>query len=256
MVGAWQDTADAYLRSFARLCAGTVDEMLRLAGPGGGGRRLLDIGTGPGTVAAAAGRHGHRVIGLDSDRSMIDLAARRNPRIAFGVGALPDLPRRDHAFDVITANFVVNHTPDPRRAVAELYRVTLPGGRLVATIWPARPLPLNQLWAEVLRRAAASPPPGSRLPPDLDFDRSEAGFAGILSRAGFDRVDCAELAWTFEIEPAGLWSAVEAGIGRTYRAQDTAGRAQLRAAYADLTGGADRLRLRSTALIACAVRPH
>ena len=222
---------------------------------------MLDIGTGPGTVAAAVHASGTAVVGMDKDRSMTTLAARRHPEIPFASAALPLLPVADQAVDAVTANFVVNHTPDPRAALREVFRVLRPGGQLVATIWTSQVVPLNQLWNDVMRQAAVSPPAGVRLPPDLDFERTVEGFGRILTEACFDQVDCQETRWTFEIVPDDLWVAVEAGIavvGQTYRSQGLSGRARMRTAYEDVTSTQSpngHLTLPSIALIASARRP-
>ena len=260
MAGAWQNTADAYDRSFARLCGGTVVEVVTRLGPGDGPRTVLDIGTGPGTVAAAARAGGRTVVGMDEDHSMTTLAARRHPDIAFVRAALPRLPCPDGVFDAVTANFVLNHTPDPGAATAEVLRTLRPGGLLVATVWTSQVVPLNQLWKDVVHRASVAPPPGTRLPPALDFDRTVAGFSGLLAGAGFDQVDCRETRWTFRIGPDDLWGAVEAGIaviGQTYRSLDPGGRERMRTAYEEATSAASTsgtLVLPSVALIASARR--
>lgn len=259
--GGWEDSADAYVCSFGRLCAGTVPAIIDRLGPGRG-RRLLDIGTGPGTVAAAASLNGDTVVGMDSDDSMTALAARRHPEIRFVRGALPGLPCTDKSFDAITANFVVNHTPDPRAALRELFRATRAGGVLVATIWSSQVVALNQLWNEVMRIAEVVPPVGIRLAPELDFERTTVGFSAIVAEVGFTEVDCQETHWTFTISPDDLWVAVEAGIaviGQTYKSQNTTGRQRMRAAFDELTSASrtgDVLRLPSVALIASARRPQ
>lgn len=237
MPGSWEDSADAYAQSFARLCAGTVEEIFARLGAGERDRLLLDVGTGPGTVAAAARSRGYSAIGMDSDLSMVRLAGRCHPEIARLQAALPELPCQDQVFDAATANFVINHTPDPRRALRELFRVIRPGGRLVATTWPSQIMPLNQFWNEVMQRAEVSPPTGTRLPAELDFERTTDGFAGILVEAGFEQIECQRTRWTFEISQDDLWIAVEAGIavaGQTYRTQDVGGRERIRSAYAEI----------------------
>lgn len=255
MPHSWENSAQAYAGSFARLCAGAVDEIMDRLGPGRSAR-LLDIGTGPGTVAAAASAAGHSVVGLDSDESMIALARRHHPALAFARATIQHLPFADQTFEAITANFVINHVPDPRGAAAELHRVLRTGGRLVATIWPSRTLPLNQFWSEVMAQAETAPPTGQRLPPEHDFGRTEEGLRALLVEAEFDRIDVQELEWTFEISPADLWTAVEggiAGIGQTYDAQDHAGRARMRSAYDKITSErarSDTLSFPTTALIA------
>lgn len=253
---AWENSASAYERSFARLCAGTAAELVSRLDDNH--QTVLDIGTGPGTVAAAADRSGRAVIGMDKDQSMVDLAARRHPSIAFARAALPELPCADRVFDAVTANFVVNHTPDPGAAARELRRVLRPGGRLVATIWTSQVVPLNQMWNDVLRQASVSPPPGVRLAPELDFDRTVEGFALLLTEAGFGQVECHEVRWIFQIEAGDLWVAVKAGIaviGQTYQSQDASGRKRMRAAYEEIAASLSidgALVLPSVALIAAA----
>lgn len=259
MAGGWEGSATAYERSFAPLCAGTVPAIIDCLGPGRG-RLLLDIGTGPGTVAAAARLNGDRVIGMDSDSSMTALAARRHPDVPFARGALPRLPCVDEAFDAVTANFVVNHTPDPRAAVNELARVTRRGGVLVATIWTSQVVPLNQLWNEVMQAAEVVPPAGTRLAAHLDFERTTSGFAGIIADAGFGAVNCRETRWIFTPSPDDLWAAVEAGIaviGQTYMSLGSAGRRRMRTAYDQVTrarSAGDGVSLPSVALVASARR--
>lgn len=119
-------------------------------GPAGTGRSMLDVGCGPGTVAVAARRAGFSAVGLDADPSMLDLAHRKNSATTLVCGALPDLPFADGQVDAVAANFVVNHTPEPRASVRELARVTRPGGRLALTIWTAVVGPMNQLWYDVM----------------------------------------------------------------------------------------------------------
>ena len=73
-----------------------------------------------------------------------------DPDMAGLTVGLPDLPFEDGAFDLVVAAFVVNHLDDPRAGVAEMARVTAPGGRVVATIWPSITWthrgPVDELW--------------------------------------------------------------------------------------------------------------
>ena len=58
-------------------------------------------------------------------------AGHRPPAVA---GALEALPLRDDAVDDTVAAFVLNHVDDPTAALAELARVTRPGGAVLATV--------------------------------------------------------------------------------------------------------------------------
>ncbi|MBG0560322.1 methyltransferase domain-containing protein [Actinoplanes sp. NEAU-A11] len=109
-------------------------EAVRLAGVGPG-QVALDIGCGTGralpALADAAGPTG-RVLGLDFTPDML-LAARKAGRDDDASLILADarrLPVADAAADVIFAAGLVHHLPDPVAGLAELARVTRPGGTL------------------------------------------------------------------------------------------------------------------------------
>lgn len=115
------------------------------------GNAVLDVGCSGGylarRLAAAAGPDG-RVTGIDPSEPAIGYARRRaTPAMTFTVGTAQDLPLLDASFDVVTCTLAMHHVPARRRpeALAEMYRVTRPGGRLlVADFDPSRPpLPLH-----------------------------------------------------------------------------------------------------------------
>ncbi len=103
-------------------------------------QRLLDEALRPGAVALDAGcgrttrlRHYRdrivRLVGVDVDED----AGRENPHIDEFVRADLDqpLPFADDSFDLVYANFVVEHLEHPERTFAEWRRVLRRGGRLV-----------------------------------------------------------------------------------------------------------------------------
>jgi ubiquinone/menaquinone biosynthesis C-methylase UbiE len=160
----WSGVSRAYRASFARLCAGTIDEVLsELAG-----ERLLDVGCGTGDLLAEAIERGWAAEGVDPDPDMVAMSEAVAPGCV-RQAALPELPYDDGTFDAVTANFVVNHVPDPRAAMRELARVIAPRGRLAVTIWPAGGAGWSGLVAGAFADAGAVPLPSTRLPEQVDF---------------------------------------------------------------------------------------
>jgi len=100
---------------------------------------VLDVGCGTGVVtrdiAARVGARG-RVVGVDPSRTLLQMARRRitasapgtRPTFRHGDGlALPFAPA---SFDVTLAVTVLLHVPESDRVLAEMRRVTRPGGRV------------------------------------------------------------------------------------------------------------------------------
>jgi SAM-dependent methyltransferase len=97
-----------------------------------GDARILDAGCGSGRMLQELASYG-QVSGIELDEDAAALAAQRD----WGevqVGRLEELPWEDGTFDLITSLDVVEHTPDDREALAELRRVSKPGGWLLVTV--------------------------------------------------------------------------------------------------------------------------
>ncbi|MGD0557972.1 MAG: class I SAM-dependent methyltransferase [Streptosporangiaceae bacterium] len=101
------------------------------------GESVLDVGSSSGyltrRLAAVAGPEGH-VTGLDPAEPAIEYARRHaGPGMTFTVGIVQDLNLPDSSFDVVTCTLAMHHIPARQRqaAVAEMFRVTKPGGRLL-----------------------------------------------------------------------------------------------------------------------------
>lgn len=98
-------------------------------------REVLDVGCGIGVGPAWIARtHGCRVVGVDRSPRMIDWARRRardegvEARVSLLVADVLDLPFEDDRFDVVIAESVLAFVVDKERALAEMIRVTKPGG--------------------------------------------------------------------------------------------------------------------------------
>jgi SAM-dependent methyltransferase len=231
----WAGRAGAYRRSFARLCAYPADLVLDAAGVRAG-TAVLDVGTGPGTLAALAVVRGAKVTAVDPEPSMVSAAGHLIPDVR--VAALPDLPFPDGSFDAVVANFVLNHVGAPAAAVGELARVARPGGRVAVTIWPYPQPPLQRLWGDAL--AAAGVPVPDDLPalePERDFQRTPEGLAGLLAGA-FGEVRVERVEWTHRADPEDWWSGPANGLGTLGLIMQRVGPAasdRIRAAYDELS---------------------
>ncbi|MBU1250483.1 MAG: class I SAM-dependent methyltransferase [Actinobacteria bacterium] len=95
------------------------------------GERILDIAAGTGTSAAALSKSGAKVIALDFSQGMVEEGRRRHPGLEFVQGDAEKLPFGDDEFDAVTISFGLRNVQRPQVALAEMYRVLKPGGRLV-----------------------------------------------------------------------------------------------------------------------------
>lgn len=102
---------------------------LRAALEFGEPRSMLDVGCSFGYVIEAGRRLGMRSAGTDVSRYAVEVCQQRGYDAR--VGDLERLPCADGEFDLVVMNHVLEHTPDPRRALAEVSRV-LSGPGLVA----------------------------------------------------------------------------------------------------------------------------
>jgi len=84
--------------------------------------RVLDVGCGPKPYYPFFEPYAGEYVGVDVAGEGADL-----------VGSIESLPVPDGSFEVVLCTQVLEHTPDPARAVAELARVAVPGGRVLAS---------------------------------------------------------------------------------------------------------------------------
>ena len=102
------------------------------------GRTVLDLGCGAGFGTLLASRRvgpSGRAIGVDMTPEMIAKARRNVDRLGLSnvelvLGAAERLPLPDASVDLVISNGVFNLCTDKPRALAEVFRVLKPGGRL------------------------------------------------------------------------------------------------------------------------------
>lgn len=109
------------------------------------GARILDVGTGPGTIPIELATAAAPVVvdGLDLSAKMIGYAraaaraAGCDDRVTFVAADAGDMPFPDDSFDLIVSSMSQHHWSDVPAVVREIRRVLRPGGR--AWIYDARP---------------------------------------------------------------------------------------------------------------------
>jgi demethylmenaquinone methyltransferase/2-methoxy-6-polyprenyl-1,4-benzoquinol methylase len=93
---------------------------------------VLDLAAGTGTSSRTFIRAGARCVACDFSVGMLSVGARRPAeRLSFAAGDALALPFAAESFDAVTISFGLRNVADTGQALAELLRVTRPGGRLV-----------------------------------------------------------------------------------------------------------------------------
>jgi SAM-dependent methyltransferase len=117
------------------------------------GGDVLDVGCGPGVLTEVlVERYGaEHVTGIDPTPGFVEAARQRLPGVDLRQGTAEDLPYPDDRFDATFAQLVVHFMKDPVRGLAEMTRVTRPGGSVAACVWdhPGLRGPLTPFWSTV-----------------------------------------------------------------------------------------------------------
>jgi demethylmenaquinone methyltransferase/2-methoxy-6-polyprenyl-1,4-benzoquinol methylase len=157
------------------------------------------VATGTGDLAIELARRvgrGGEVVGVDFAEAMLELAREKAPEIRFGAGNALELPFADDEFAAATVGFGARNFADLGRGLAEMVRVTRPGGRVVVLelTTPERP-PLSwffRMWFDrvvpALGRVAGDPDAYSYLPSSVQRFPSPQALAGELAAAGLTDV--------------------------------------------------------------------
>ena len=158
----------------------------------GRGHRVLELGCGTGLLSEhLAQRVGHEgeVLGLDPMPLRVQIAHQRGRQnLRFQVGHPGQLARFGAgSFDAIVANGVLHTWPDAAQALAECWRLLVPGGRLgVVTPSAEHPHPARRVQAAVLAQPAYAAHP---LPAEAqERPLSAAQLRSALRQAEFDEL--------------------------------------------------------------------
>lgn len=212
----WEQRPDGYHHLAAGLTTRVIERLLDAAAVDRG-KRVLDVGTGPGYVAAACAVRGADVVGIDVAAEMVALARKLRPEIEFRQGDAERLPFADGSFDAVLANFVILHVGRPEQVAAELSRVLKPGGRLALSTWdvPKRGRLLGVL-VDAVAEAGVSPPTDIPAGPPFFHFADEGNFNRLLRDASLHDVDVQTVAFTQRFaDDDDLWNGLIGGTVRT-----------------------------------------
>ncbi len=151
------------------------------------GARVLDAGCGGGHWTVGFALHGAEVVGVDIAPEMLRIAGEHIAAAGDDVaaactllqGSLLALPLPDASVDLVHCRCVLQFSPDPVTALAELARVLRPGGRAVVCV----PGALSPIYAGSWKRfttPASAQTSSYLLPWELE---------GLLTQAGWQIVD-------------------------------------------------------------------
>ncbi|WP_158564064.1 class I SAM-dependent methyltransferase [Jiangella anatolica] len=213
---AWAQSAEGRIRPLYD----DVLDRLRLAPA----TRLLDAGCGAGLFAELAARAGAEVTGLDAASGLIEYARGRRPEATYVVGELQRMPFDDDAFDVVTAFNSVVYAADPRRAIAEIARLTAPSGRAVLTVGAGPEQAESAALINPLARRGDVPDSST-----LDLADADATRDALLD-AGFTTVTTADIAFDVHFDDVDDAIAAQVPAGPVTAAIRHSGRAAVEAA--------------------------
>jgi SAM-dependent methyltransferase len=130
--------ADAYERFMGRWSARLAPRFVAWAGVRDG-EDVLDVGSGTGVLASAVAlaAPASHIVGIDPAAPYVALARSRaaTDHVHFEVGSGQQLRFADARFDRVLSLLVLNFIPDRDQALAEMIRVTRPGGTVAAAVW-------------------------------------------------------------------------------------------------------------------------
>jgi demethylmenaquinone methyltransferase / 2-methoxy-6-polyprenyl-1,4-benzoquinol methylase len=175
------------------------------AGPGD---RVLDLAAGTGTSSVTFAASGADCVACDFSFGMLQAGqarlAAKDPlreqtrgRVAFVAGDALTLPFRDGAFDAVTISFGLRNVHGAPNALAEMRRVTRPGGRLVVCEFSRITVPpLDMLYRRYLtgvlpaiaRRAARNPAAYEYLAESINDWPAQQELADVIRAAGWSAV--------------------------------------------------------------------
>ncbi len=182
--------AEAYDRAMGGHSRLTAPLFIGFIGSIHDGDHVLDVGCGTGslTFTIANTTKASKIVGIDPSEGFIEYVRSGNadPRVTFEIGDAQQLPYPDASFDKSLSQLVISHVPDPRRVVAEMLRVTRPGGIVAACSWDTTG---GMELLSIFRKAATAVDPSAEVQRVSNFRTKEGTIRALLVESGLREVE-------------------------------------------------------------------
>ena len=161
------------------------------------GMKILDLAAGTGSSSEPLAAAGADVIPADFSEGMLAAGRKARPHLAFTKADALNLPFKDGEFDLVTISFGLRNTQNTQLALAEMLRVTKPGGQLVVcefsspTFAPFRKIYTNYLMRAlpwVASRSSSNPDAYIYLAESIRAWPDQMALAARIEAAGWSRV--------------------------------------------------------------------
>jgi SAM-dependent methyltransferase len=180
-------SGDVYDRFMGRYSTKLAVPLADAAGIGPG-QTVLDVGCGPGALAAELVRRvgAEHVSAVDPAPQFVEAVRGRLPGVDARVGRAEELPFPDGRFDAALAQLVLHFVSDAEATAREMRRVVRPGGVVAACVWDfgGGMQMLRLFWDAALALDPAAPDEEHTRP----FGR-DGEIAGLFERAGLEDVE-------------------------------------------------------------------
>jgi len=250
----WDGAARHYERTAHPFTARYAEAALARV-PLGPDDRILDVAAGTGALALAAARTGAEVLATDFSPGMVArIAAAGLPNVEARVmdGQKLDLP--DGGFDAAFSIFGVILFPDWRKGLAEMARVTRPGGYGVVATWQDRGAATFLLLGQI-RRKLFPDRQGMTMPEAVLALNDPEDFARELVHAGYRDPRIEPVTYDYELDVAQLADPDSLfGMSPDWSSLSDPEKAAVVAEARRMAAGRAALPIPSTALIAVARR--
>jgi len=217
--------------------------------------RVLDIAAGTGALALAAAWTGAQVLATDFSPGMVArIAARAMANVEAQVmdGQALDLP--DAGFDAVFSIFGVFMFPDWRKGLAEMARVTRPGGHGIVAVWQDRGAGAFMLLGRLIRRLFPERDLAP-MPEGMTMLSTAEGLARELVEAGYRDPRIEHVTRDFDLDMAALDDLDTVfGASPDWTSLDATQRRMIVAELRRMAGDRPQLAIPSTALIGVARR--